>query len=461
MHLRADRDVSTRRLCLFPFALFLALAGCTGVATHARTTGSDAATVVVRDVSVVDVLSGRVLPHRSVAIAGDRIAAVGPADGIGIPATARVIDGRGRFLIPGLWDMHAHVLWSDAAMRTGLPAYVANGVTGIRDMGGTLPVLAAFHASMQRDAPAWPRVVAAGAILDGPDPVQADVSIGVADAASARTAVDTLADAGADFIKVYTLVPRDAYFAIIDEAHRRGLPVAGHLPASVTVEEAVRSGQRSIEHLRDEIEPFCHGDDVAACTRLAALFREHGTWQVPTLVVLRSKAMFDDPKLADDPRLRYLPESLRDEWSASREAKIARGSDYAAGKRAQYAEERRLTGFFARERVPLLAGTDSDNADSYPGFSLHDELGLLVEAGLSPLDALRAATLWPADSLQARATTGTIEPGRDANLVLLDANPLRDIAATRRIDAVVLRGRVLDRKALDGMLANVAADAAH
>lgn len=449
-----------RRLRLFPGVLVLALAACAGLAHRADRANAAATSVVVRDVAVVDVVSGAVLPHRSVAIAGDRIAAVGPADDIDIPRTARVIDGRGRFLIPGLWDMHAHVLWSDAAMRTGLPAYVANGVTGIRDMGGTLSVLAAFHASMQRDAPAWPRVVAAGAILDGPEPVQADVSIGVADAAQARAAVDRLADAGADFIKVYTLLPRDAWFATIDEAHRRHLQVAGHLPASVTVEEAVRGGQRSIEHLRDEIEPYCHRDDIAGCARLAALFREHGTWQVPTLVVLRSKARFDDPALADDPRLRYLPRSLRDEWSASRKEKIARGPGYAAGKRSRYADELWLTGFLAREHVPLLAGTDSGNADCYPGFSLHDELGLLVEAGLSPLDALRAATLWPADYLGERDTMGTIEPGRAADLVLLDANPLQDIAATRRIDAVVMRGRVFDRKSLDDLLAAVAADAA-
>lgn len=449
-----------RRPPTFP-ALVLAvlLAACAHPLVGAR--GSVAATtVVVRDVSVVDVVAGRLVPHMDVALAGDRIAAVEPAGASALPSGARVVDGRGRFLIPGLWDMHAHVLWSGAAMRTGLPAYVANGVTGIRDMGGTLPVLADFHAAMRRTAPAWPRVVAAGAILDGPDPVQADVSIGVADAPTARAAVDTLAKAGVDFIKVYTLLPRDAYFATIDEAHRLGLPVAGHLPASVTLEEAVRSGQRSIEHLRDEIEPYCHPADAEACARIAALFREHGTWQVPTLVVLRSKAMFDDPNLATDPRLRYLPKALRDEWTASRDAKIARGSDYAAGKRRQYADELWLTGFLAREHVPMLAGTDAGNPDCYPGFSLHDELGLLVEAGLAPVDALRAATLSPADYLHARDRMGTIEPGKIADLVLLDADPLRDIAATRAIDAVVLRGRVLDRKALDAMLEAVAADAA-
>lgn len=447
-----------RRPLLFLPAVFV-LAACMSLGTDTGKVGASATTVIIDDISVVDVVSGHIVPHMSIVIAGEWITAVAPAGKLLIPAGTRVLDGRGRFLIPGLWDMHAHVLWSDAAMRTGLPAYVANGVTGIRDMGGTLPVLAAFHALMQRDAPAWPRVVAAGSILDGPEPVQADISISVASTTDARAAVNKLADAGADFIKVYTLLPRDAYFATIDEAHRLGLPVSGHLPASVTMEEAVGNGQRSIEHLRDEIDPYCHPDDAEACARLVAPFREHGIWQVPTLVVLRSKAMFDDPRLASDPRLRYLPKTLREEWATSHNVKIARGSEYAAGKRRQYADELWLTGFLAREKVPLLAGTDSGNPDCYPGFSLHDELGLLVEAGLAPLDALRAATLWPADYFDARATMGVIEPGHRADLVLLDANPLQDIAATRKIDAVVLRGRVLDRKALDTMLEAVATDA--
>jgi imidazolonepropionase-like amidohydrolase len=411
--------------------------------------------VAIVDVTIVDVVAGSVLPHGTVVVADGHITAVGESARVGVPHDARVVDGRGRFLIPGLWDMHSHSLWSPEAMRTFLPLYVANGVTGIRDMGGRLDVLATARAAQRQGKVAYPRIVAAGMILDGPEPVQADVSIAVADAAAARTTVDSLAHDGVDFIKVYTLLPRDAYFAVIEEARRLGLPVAGHVPAAVTIEEAARAGQRSIEHLHDELEPLCTPQGAVQCRRLAAVFRQYHTWQVPTLVALR-KGFFDDEAIVRDPRLRYIPRGLREDWLAERAARIGRGAEHLAGKRRRYADEEWLAGFLAREHVGLLAGTDAGTAFCYPGFSLHDELGRLVQAGLSPLDALRTATLAPAEFLGKRDSMGAIAVGQDADLVLLRSNPLADIAATREIDAVLLRGRVLDRRDLDALLATVA-----
>ncbi len=433
----------------------LALAACTGPGTQSRAEAE--VPVVIRDVTVVDVVSGTLRPGSTVIVVGSRITGVGPSATTGVPRGARVIDGSGRFLIPGLWDMHSHSLWSPEAMRTFLPLYVAHGVTGIRDMGGRLPLLAAFRDSLRQREHPWPRVIASGEVLDGPQPVQAEISIPVTDTARARTIVDSLARAGVDFLKVYTLLPRDSYFAVLAEARRAGLPVAGHVPGDVTPEEAARAGQRSIEHLRDEIEPFCSPRDAAACARLAEVFRTERTWQVPTLTVLRAKAFFDDSTLARDPRLRYLPPALAAEWLAERQGKLRRGREYLASKRARYADEAWLTGFLTRERVPLLAGSDAGSAWAYPGFGLHDELALLVEAGLTPLEALRAATLSPAEFLAARDSMGAIAVGQVADLVLLRADPLSRIGATREIDAVVLRGRVFDRAALDALLDTVGA----
>lgn len=285
-----------------------------------------------------------------------------------------------------------------------------------------------------------------------------DISIAVSDATGARAAVDSLAHAGVDFIEVYTLLPRDACFAAIAEARRFRLPVAGHVPADVTVVEAARAGQASIEHLRDEIEPLCSPRDIEACTRLAELLRAHQTWQVPTLTVLHGKAFFDEQALTTDPRLRYMPAGLRAEWLAEREGRLQRGSDYLAMSRKRYADEAWLTGFLSREGVPLLAGTDAGNAFCYPGFSLPYELQLLVDAGLAPIDALRAATLAPAEYLAARDLMGTIAAGHVADMVLVRANPLVNIGATREIEVVVLRGRVLDRRRLDDLLDAIAKD---
>lgn len=405
--------------------------------------------VVIRDVTLVDVVAGTLRPHMTVVVVGTRITDVGPATGIRAPRGARVIEGSGRFLIPGLWDMHSHSLWSAEAMQSFLPLYVAHGVTGIRDMGGRMSFLAAYRDSLRRGDPPWPRVIAAGEVIDGPEPVQADISIAVPDAASATAAVDSLARGGADFIKVYTMLSREDYDAVLAAASRAGLAVAGHVPADVTPEEAARAGQRSIEHLRDEIEPFCSPRAAEACARLAETFRAERTWQVPTLLVLRNKAFFDDSALARDPRLRRLPAELREEWLAEREAKLRRGSAYAASKRARYADEQWLVGFLARAQVPLLAGTDAGVAFSFPGSSLHDELALLVDAGLTPLEALRAATLAPAEYLAARDSMGAVAPGQVADLVLLRNDPLTRIGATREIEAVLLRGRVLERRDLD------------
>lgn len=408
--------------------------------------------MVIRDVTVVDVAAGSLRPHSTVTVQGSRIIGVAHASEATRSTGALVIEGNGRYLIPGLWDMHSHSLWSPGTVRAFLPLYVANGVTGIRDMGGQLPILAQVRDSMRIQDPLWPRVVAAGEVLDGAQPVHPDISTPVSDAASARDAVRSLAHAGVDFIKIYTLLPRDAYFAVMAEARRFGLPVAGHVPADVTVTEAARAGQTSIEHLRDEIELFCSPLDIEMCERLADTFRLNMTWQVPTLTVLHNEAFFADQGFATDSRLRYLPSGLRKEWLAERESKLQRGSDYIAVKHKRYEDAAWLTGFLSRERVPLLAGTDAGNAFCYPGFSLHDELRLLVAAGLTPIKALRAATLAPAEYFGARDTMGTIAVGHVADMVLLRSNPLENIGATREIEAVVLRGRVLHRRRLDELL---------
>ncbi len=456
MEVRGWLSIESCAIALFGVAA-VSLTGCVGV--RLQLPSDEQAPVVIRDVTVVDVVSGKLRPHSHVIFVGSRITEVGPVAGTTVPPGARVIEGAGRFLIPGLWDMHSHSLWSPEAMRSFLPLYVAQGVTGIRDMGGRLDLLSDYRAAMRQGDVAWPRVVAAGMVLDGPDPVQADISIAVSDAPSAIAAVDSLKLAGADFIKVYTLMGREAYFAAVEHARRVGLRVAGHLPAAITPEEAALAGQASIEHLRDELAPLlCTPLKTDDCVRLAALFRERQTWQVPTLVVLRNKAHFDDPSHATDPRLRYLPPGLRTEWLAERNGKLGRGSDYLERKRAWHSDEVWLAKTFVGENVPMLAGSDAGVAFSYPGFSLHDELALLVEIGMTPLEALRAATLSPADFLGERASMGTIEAGQAADLVLLRENPLANIGATRKIETVVLRGRVLDRQDLDKLLDSVASD---
>ncbi len=423
----------------------------------ARGAAQPAPTVLIRHASVVDVAEGRILHDHAVVVRGDRIARVGPDADVMADASAagsRVVDARGRFLMPGLWDMHVHALWDPIVTTTVLPLLVAHGVTGVRDMGGSLDVLRSVRAGIAAGTLRAPRLVAAGSVLDGPKPVDPSISIAVSSADEAVAAVARLADARVDFLKVYTLLPAPAFRAVMADAARRGLRVSGHVPADISPMEAAEAGMQSIEHMRAELGGFCTRATEAACAPAIAAFRANGTWQVPTLAVRRARAYLDDPARASDPRLSDEPRQLREAWLAARNRRLAQ-RDAAAFRamRDQFADERWLAGHLHRSGIPLLAGSDAGADFSFHGSGLHDELAELVEAGLTPLQALRAATSDAARFLDRAGRTGQVVAGADADLVLIDGDPLGDVAAVRRVQGVMSRGAWLDRAELDRMRA--------
>ncbi|HJQ37861.1 MAG TPA: amidohydrolase family protein [Thermoanaerobaculia bacterium] len=420
---------------IFLLALTLTLAAC----THSRP-----ADLALTHASVINVETGAIRRDRTILIAGDRVIETSGAR----PRAARVVDVGGRYVMPGLCDMHVHTLWDPAVRSTFLPLLVANGITSVRDMGGTLEVTNAVRAEIANGTLIGPRITASGPVLDGPEPVDPSISIPVATVDEARAAVQKLARANVDFIKVYTLLPRDAFFAVMDEARKAGLTVAGHVPADVTAAEASNAGMTSIEHMRSEIALFCSRDKPADCEELLRLFLKNGTWQTPTLAVRRARAYIEDPAKANDSRLRYLPKELRAIWLKNRASKLTRPPAYFAEIKKQHENEIWLAGVLHRHGVPLLAGSDAGADFSYPGDTLHEELELLVSAGLTPLQALQAATTAPARYLG--------RTGNEADLLILDANPLDDIRNTRSIRGVVLAGRYLDRAALDALIAGAA-----
>lgn len=435
-----------RRAALLAVALALAFAVA---AARTDTTGTIARPpVAFLNVTVVDVERGVAIPDRVVIVDKGVIQAIAPAAAVKLSSMVRVIEGRGKFLIPGLWDMHVHALWDTTVARNFLAQCVVNGVTGVRDMGGTIPVLQAANQRIADGEWLAPRLVAAGVVLDGPEPVSPEISWPIADAAAARAAVDSLAALGAHFIKVYTLLPRAAYFAAIARAHERGLAVAGHLPFEVSPGEAARAGQRSIEHLRDELGPLCAGLDTAACGRLLDSLCAGPVWQTPTLVVLAGKSRTDS-SVFRDPRFARLPAVVRADWTAQWARRRSDKPAVLADRRARFAHEHKLVRAMSRRGVPLLAGTDAGVPFAYPGSGLHDELEALVRAGLTPREALAAATLEPARYLNATREYGRIASGLRGDLVLLDANPLADIRNLRKIQGVLLNGYWFDRAALD------------
>ncbi|HSE23788.1 MAG TPA: amidohydrolase family protein [Pyrinomonadaceae bacterium] len=429
------------------------------------------APIALTHVTVIDVTGGAARRDTTVVITGDRISAIGDSANTSVPADAKVVDATGKFLIPGLWDMHVHWYAKDT-----LGLFTANGVTGVRQMFGN-PDLLRWRDEIAKGSLLGPRMVVASPIIDGPEPVWPN-SISVRNEEEGRKAVRRVKQWGADFVKVYALLPRDAYFGIADEAKQQGMTLVGHVPFSVSPAEASDAGQKSIEHLtgilidcspkqtelRDELvkakSPAARHrvqmtaletyDEKKAADLFARFVKNH-TWQCPTLTVLRSSAYLGDQNFRRDGRLKYIPRQIQQRWSL-RISNSDEGDHAGAKKILQ--KDLEIVGAMRKAGVPILAGTDTGNPFCFPGFSLHEELALLVIAGLTPVEALRSATLNPAEFFGLDKTLGTIAQGKIADLVLLDANPLQDIRNTQRINAVISNGRLFDRKALDKMLAD-------
>jgi imidazolonepropionase-like amidohydrolase len=357
---------------------------------------------------------------------------------------------------------------------------VANGVLGARDMHSFLLPILSLKRAVASGTQIGPRLFVAGTAVDGPNSYLPAARV-VRTPEEARTAVRELKAAGVDFIKVYSSLPKDLYLAVASEAKNDGIPFVGHVPYLVTAAEASDVGQKSLEHLTEvdvgtssdeaaikaeELEAMNqkHGYipdpvrlkstfDSAKTAALFERFRRNDTWQVPTLVVFYQEIQIaDTSRRGNDSLLVYIPKMLRDYWRSL-------PVDIATKMVALGAVHADLVGRLNRAGVRLLAGSDSPNPFVYPGFSLHDELGLLVHSGLTPAEALRTATINPATFLGVTDSLGTVAPGKVADLVLLDANPLADIANTKRIRAVIQGGRFLNRGALDAMLARARARA--
>lgn len=434
------------------------------------------APIAFTHVTVIDVTGGASRRDLTVVIAGDRISAIGDTAHTSLPPDAKVVDASGKFLIPGLWDMHVH--WY---ARDTFTLFTANGVTSVRQMFGG-PDLLRWRDEFGKGSLVGPRVVVASPIIDGPEPVWPN-SISVRNEEEGRKAVRRVKQWGADFVKVYSLLPRDAYFGIADEAKLQGMTFVGHVPNSVSAAEASDAGQKSIEHLtgilmacsyeerqlRDEVvkarSPAARARAQAAAldtyaekkaADLFARFVKNQTWQCPTLTVLRGHAYLEEQDFRRDGRLKYVPRQVEQRWR--RLIADRQGGDKQRAKRV-FQKELKIVGAMRKAGVPILAGTDTGNPFCFPGFSLHEELALLVSAGLTPVEALRSATLSPAEFLGWDKTLGTIERGKIADLVLLDANPLEDIRNTQKINAVISSGRLFDRKALDQMLTGAEAAA--
>ena len=378
--------------------------------------------LAVTHVTVIDCTGAPPKPNSTVVIASGHITAVGPSDGVAIPAGAHVVDGSGKFIIPGLWDMHGHL--TDAT-EDAFPLLIMNGVTGVRDMGGDLAQIDRWRSEIDSGTRVGPHIIRAGPFVDGPKEGVSN-RLTVRTPVEARRAVHDLRAKGVDFIKVHNALPPAAFFAVMDEARKEQIPVAVHLPQGVSSAEASDAGVASLEHVETMSESALWRKGATAKTveqavdeilgpegqKLFQIFVKNGTWYVPTLVAYeRGFVLWSNDPEALKPRLDIHEKNIE------------------------------IVRMMHKAGVQIMAGSDFSDWGMVPGIDLHNELALLVEAGFTPLEALQAATLNPAKFLGKTDTYGTIQVGRVADLVLLDMNPLEDIGHTRKVNAVVLGGK--------------------
>jgi len=429
--------------------------------------------LVFTHVTVIDATGAPPKRDMTVVVRGDRIEALGKTANLNLPENVQVVDAAGKFLIPGLWDMHVH-FW-----RKGyLVLFIANGVTGVRVMNGE-PMHHKWREEISEGRLIGPRMVITTRFVDGPnyngDPIVSNEDEG-------RQLVRKVKKEGTDSVKVGNSLPRGAYFAIADEAKKQGVSLVGHVPFSVSLAEASDAGLQSIEHChcillacsregdeerrRKDKEAHTLMNELEAMRALykqmagttysekeaAALFArlvKNSTWVCPTLIVFNDLLASSEQDSANDPRFKYIPLSTRDGRKNNVYYVAAATGEGRANLKKAYAKQLAIVGAMRDAGVGLLAGTDGYT----PGLDLHGELALFVQAGLSPLEALRTATYNPAKFLGKLDSMGTIEQGKIADLVLLDANPLQDIRNTKRIAAVVVGGKIFDKTALQKMLA--------
>jgi imidazolonepropionase-like amidohydrolase len=411
------------------------------------------ALAIVR-VNVIDVADGRIVPNSTVTIRGKTIASV--AQNSAPPAGAQIVDGQGKFVIPGLWDMHAHM---EMTGESSLQLYVANGVTGIRDMGSALDLILNLQEATASGRTVGPQIVAAGPILDDA-PGDWPFRMRVRNPDEGRAAVQLLKRRGVDLIKVHNYTPRDVFFAIAEEARQQKLPVAGHVPLKVTIQEGVDAGMVSIEHLSEDgrVWKACSGGSQYrpdTCRPFFEMLARRRVWQTPTLLAMSELPVIGTLASAiSRDQMAYATKRLL-EMHAGNQSFFVKQPEIVGILKNLAEVGKVVTRDMAMVGVGVLAGCDAMIA----GFCVHDELAAMVAGGMTPLAALQTATVNPARYLDRESTLGTVAAGRQADLVLLDANPLEDIGNVHRIRAVITAGRFFDRSALDQLLTQAKAAA--
>lgn len=450
--------------------------------------------LVITDVSVIDAEAG-LRENQTVYLKDGRILSIVPSADAPASSSNTVIDGSGKYLIPGLWDAHVHFDYAEPLAPSMFALFLGYGVTSVRDTGGRLEKVKAWRDAAGRDSTAAPRVKMAGPLLDGDRnvydgsaPNLPPLSVGSGSVTEVLDLLKELEDAEVDFLKAYEMLTPDQLLAITKRAREMGLKVTGHIPLSMDAVSASNAGMNCMEHLRNlEVSCAANADEllekrlkmlaldeniggsvlrsrIHAAQRTEAMAKQdsaktaevlrvlaaNNTWQVPTLALntFRNRMYVNRPDFQES--VKFLPDSLSQNWLEGMKALGTR--TFSAAAKASGTWSMKMIKPLHAAGVEIMAGTDCPIAYLTPGYSLHEELAVLVESGLTPLEALKTATLNPARFFGMEDTLGLVRKGYLADLVLLDANPLEDIRNSTKIQAVIRAGRYYSRRELDALL---------
>lgn len=451
--------------------------------------------LLISNVNIVDVEQGLIQKGMDVVIQADRILEIRKSNANDVNATF-LLDGTDKYLIPGLWDMHAHPddpeMWrmkpDEQSRDLLMPLFVLNGVTGIRDMAGSLQVVNDWREKIANGSLVGPAIFAAGPLIDGPNPMW-DGSIGIPSTKHVTQKVDSLVEAGVDFLKVYSLLPDSIYFVMSKYARSIDFPFCGHVPQTVTNYEASKSGINSLEHLLD-IPLECSSEeenirnrtidygnisdrlgqyifrnklmidtyDPDKAAKLFKVFVENETWHTPTISMWYKNAWFETEEKKDQAYFKYLPKYMKKYWTPQVNDHLRyRQKDFLKAKQALVDHYMRIIADMNEAGVKLLAGTDTGaNPLCWPGLGVHLEIEMFEKAGLSPIEALQTATINPAIYLGIEEDYGTISKGKYADMILLFENPLESVVHTQKIAGVVKSGNYFSKTRIDEYLEEIA-----
>ena len=443
----------------------------------------------IKSINIIDIKTGNILFNRDVLIEGNLIRSIDTAQLNKKDEGILVVEGKGKFLMPGLWDMHTHSTQHSEWLHH--PLYIANGVTAIRDMSGQMGKADSYWAGT-KDRKSWNRKldshkqVTPRYVLHSSYQINGSNSVpyGFPEYFKMEKEEDVplllahYQKEGTNFIKVYSEIPAKSYRKLIKESPSYNIHIAGHKPLNISLEEAITSGQRSFEHgriymfdcfpeadslmktnnkgsfFRNSMRSMVTDFDRAKAERLMGLMREHDAYWTPTLQTVKMSAFADREEFLSNPHLVYISAMRKTLWwnpDINRSAKDNRSSERKELNMQYYEAVKEQVGMAHKNGVRIMTGTDVTDSYSFPGFSLHAELADLAKCGISNLEVLQAATIVPAQYSHLENRLGSVEMGKLADLIILSENPLVDIANTEKITGVILNGTYYDEDALKNL----------